>query len=64
LTANDYCPGFAYAAGDRVLATCTVNTGGCIADKDMLFSCVADCAATTPGTGADQNKWTISSQCN
>jgi hypothetical protein len=63
-TANDYCPGFAYAVGDKVLAKCTVNTGGCISNKEMLFSCAADCATTTPGSGADQNKWSIADQCN
>jgi hypothetical protein len=63
-TANDYCAGFAYAVGAKVLAMCIVNTGGCIANKEMLFNCVADCGSTTPGTGADQNKWTIAEQCN
>ena len=63
-TANQYCPGFAYQVGAKVLAKCTVSTGGCILDKQMLFSCATECATTTPGTTVDQVKWTIADQCN
>jgi hypothetical protein len=50
--------------GDRVKATCTVSTGGCLIGMAMLFECKTMCETQNPGTIVDQNKWGISSQCN
>lgn len=58
-----YCAGQSYAVGDKVLATCAVNTGGCISGKSWLFTCAkAGCADKAPGTTAGEGYWTIT-QC-
>ena len=60
---TEFCAGYAYQTGDKVKATCTVGTGGCIVGMHWLFTCVATCSAEKPGSGVDQTHWSIQ-QCN
>jgi hypothetical protein len=53
-----------YVTGDRVLATCSVSTAGCLSGKEMLFVCKAMCNTQNPGTIVNENQWGIASQCN
>jgi hypothetical protein len=64
MDADDFCAGYSYAPGDRVLAECMVGTAGCIDGRTMMFECVSACTTQTPGTGVDNSKWNIVNQCN
>jgi len=62
--ASSYCATIDYAVGDKVMAMCAVNTGGCISGRNWLFTCSAvGCGTHAPGTAAGEGFWTIT-QCN
>ncbi|HEV8547865.1 MAG TPA: hypothetical protein VGQ57_02535 [Polyangiaceae bacterium] len=58
-----YCEGYAYVRGDMVRNRCSVNTGGCLSGRDMLFECIDSCQSEAPGSGSNNDVWKIADQC-
>jgi hypothetical protein len=63
-SASDYCSGYPYVPGDRVVNHCANASAGCVKDKLMLFECVDSCGSQVPGTGTTEEHWKVKANCD